>query len=192
MNSFCCEVIFKWLMLFRQNDVTVMSISMNTTAKNNFIMDRKVIISRTVGYLILRICTGAIFQIEHWAPRVYAKYMRIVIIFDKIIYLQSLQDVLQQLVNGFHSWYWHTCQCLHYIIIFPFSRRGGKVSKIISFCNTGTPLKSIQMKCSQAWQQAIVVVVVHPSLPLLKETLGLSESEEILLKHPSSYTMESI
>ena len=50
-------------------------------------MHRKVIIPRAVGYLILGICAGAIFQTEQRAPKVYAKHGRKVINSDKITYL---------------------------------------------------------------------------------------------------------
>lgn len=122
---------FKWIMAKRELNHCNEYIY-EYDSKKNYIMHRKVIIPRAVGYLIPRICAGAIFQIEQWAPKVYGKYTRKVIISDKIIYPRSQLAVMQQFLNDFHSWHWHTgcCMPVFSITLLFFPRRGGEVSKM--------------------------------------------------------------
>lgn len=177
-----------------ESEIIVMIGSMNMRPKRNSVIHREVIIPRAVGYLIVGICARAAFQIAQWAPKVYAKSARIVITSDKIIYLQALCGVLQQLLCDFCSWSWHAVRHMpvfsHNIYIYFIFHRKSWQRKKWHLCNTGIPLKSMQMKCLQALQRAFLVAWLTPSSP--GETLVLSASEEILLKHPSPCTIDSI
>lgn len=108
--------------LQRDNQIIVMSIFMKMALKNNYIMHRKVIIPGAVGYLILGICARAIFQIEHWAPKVYVKYIENR---NNFWYLQSQHAVF----ISTHLLQFVACQRfpLHYYF---FPTMGGEVFKI--------------------------------------------------------------